>query len=406
MFMNDKILIDHFSRNKLAAASLINIKIEIYRKLIATSNSLVDLKNKYSSKNSYINIISTVKINENGHSAILAKLLSFKVNGRYQFLDSFINIVLKQHIIFDHNRLNIRLEDGRIDIFVRDGNSCLIIENKINNALDQHKQLFRYIEYAKNVGYNYENIWILYLKSVESEHYPAQSISIHQKEFQDRITIASFEIDILGWLINNVVTAITPSQNEIYCFVNQYKDYLEKRYTGKIRGSKMRSELKEFIYHDFKLSESEKPSNIKKLREEISSILEIKKIMESILEDQYKAIFQEWKSNLTEKYPSLAVRGYDPSQLLKAGVLVNSEFGLFSILIEKDKDSGIYFGMGKHYTTDKGLNDNIKHHVKGLMNGFKETPWWYGWKRTSFETGYADLCLLIDDYLELKASKQ
>lgn len=115
-------------------------------KILANSFNLFTL----SSYNSYL---------ENFHSDIIAFLLNPKsVHNNSIYLELFINYLSSLGFDVDsenYNNTTISREIGKIDIWITDNKSrkSIIIENKINNAVDQEKQLERYYDYAIRNGY-------------------------------------------------------------------------------------------------------------------------------------------------------------------------------------------------------------------------------------------------------------
>ena len=88
-------------------------------------------------------LISDIYYRENFHSDIIAKLFENKI-----VLKNFLD-----YIEVDSNKYEnykITREEDKIDILIRSGNNCIIIENKLNWAEDMSRQLFRYYDKCKN----------------------------------------------------------------------------------------------------------------------------------------------------------------------------------------------------------------------------------------------------------------
>ena len=113
---------------------------------------------------------------ENTHSAIIAELLNPQgSHGQGSiFLSSFIRICCSHDFTFSLQGVEVHTEfpidDGRLDIFVKNKNGqIIIIENKIY-ALDQPEQLKRYEKYAKKYkDGDYELIYLTLYGSDASE---------------------------------------------------------------------------------------------------------------------------------------------------------------------------------------------------------------------------------------------
>jgi len=95
---------------------------------------------------------------ENFHSDIIASLLNPNGlhNQKYTFLNLFINYLntyYKTDISFsDFQNTIVTRETGRLDIWIRDeiSKQSIIIENKINNAVDMDEQIDRYFAYSQH----------------------------------------------------------------------------------------------------------------------------------------------------------------------------------------------------------------------------------------------------------------
>ncbi|MCI7549696.1 MAG: PD-(D/E)XK nuclease family protein [Campylobacter sp.] len=124
------------------------------------------------------NVFDVLETKEVKHSKFIASLLDPK-GLHYQgdlFLREFVKICVSNDFEFDTSRAKVYIEygdtkgrygdtKGRIDIYITDDNKHIIIENKICNANDQDKQIYRYIETIKkeNLSLDNDGILVLYL---------------------------------------------------------------------------------------------------------------------------------------------------------------------------------------------------------------------------------------------------
>lgn len=143
---------------------------------------------------------------ENFHSGVIALLLN--PNERHKQGIDFLNLFLdylntlgcninKQ----DYTQCSIHREQGFIDILIKDSKSkkAIIIENKINNAVDTYMQLSNYYHLAKNAHYDVDAIVYLSLNGYKN------APSFKDEEINQKVkNIAAFnnqELDLtLGWL--------------------------------------------------------------------------------------------------------------------------------------------------------------------------------------------------------------
>jgi hypothetical protein len=119
-------------------------------------------------------LISNTYYQENFHSYILYHLLSpeYHDDGRV-FLELFLDCLNKASTLnIDKNEYKnpvVEREQGRIDVRIRDYNSkkTIIIENKINDAIDMYLQIPRYYEAETKAGYTVDAI--VYLTLIKSK---------------------------------------------------------------------------------------------------------------------------------------------------------------------------------------------------------------------------------------------
>lgn len=145
--------------------SILNLHFEEMNELLKENKSLSNNYEKSKSDKSEIgfnvfNITSDLYYRENFHSDIIKALLDPKEkhNQNTKFLYLFFDLLNKVNastIINEENYKNVSVvrEQSRIDILITDESTkrAIIIENKINNAVDMKRQLPRYYnEVRKN----------------------------------------------------------------------------------------------------------------------------------------------------------------------------------------------------------------------------------------------------------------
>ena len=157
-------------------------------------------------------LIDGVGINEDTHSAILADLLD--PNGSHRqgavFLKHFLNLeLLGLADSFDYGELEgfhverkARRKDGEIDVLLeKKDDACIIIENKIHDAVDQDNQLNKYYKYARK-SFTDDQIKLIYLTRDGREPNKNSLRGKDGKEDLDigRVIRMSYESDIVEWL--------------------------------------------------------------------------------------------------------------------------------------------------------------------------------------------------------------
>ena len=190
------------------------------------------------------NILSVANKNSDEimHSKIIASLLD--IDGKhYQeslFLEKFLKIIEMNDFI---NIKNAKIEteksgenqkDGRIDIYITDGEKHIIIENKIN-ADDQKQQIQRYVKiiYQNNEEISPEDILILYLSKngkIPSK-YSLGNLEIigdylKENENKAKFKAISYKKEILNWL-NQCISEVENISN-LKESLKTYKEIVEK----------------------------------------------------------------------------------------------------------------------------------------------------------------------------------
>lgn len=137
---------------------------------------------------------------------------------------------------------------GRIDIVLKNNDSIIVIENKIN-AYDQKNQLQRYFEACTNMGYAPENVYILYLNKY------GEAVSDYGKGnlLNSQFAQITYKDDITSWLDACIIEAV--SYPHIEQTLLQYRRLVGKL-TGDTRSAKMKKAHIEMLYQkdNFKLA--------------------------------------------------------------------------------------------------------------------------------------------------------
>lgn len=173
-----------------------------------------------SSYNSYL---------ENFHSDVIALLLSPKERHlqKERFFKLFLYFLKEKYgiIIDESNYQNYEVlrEKGRIDIWIKDkiSRKYIIIENKINDAVDMPNQIERYYDYALEKGYLVDSIVYLTLNGKKN------APKVGREEIDSRvIDVTAFSQDeknlCNGWLFNCYIEAKERKDDDSSTFIYQY----------------------------------------------------------------------------------------------------------------------------------------------------------------------------------------
>ena len=153
------------------------------------------IEEKFSPEFNIFTIISDVYHRENFHSDVLKAFLDSNSghNEGSLFLDQFIKMINSKMKapasgkIAKYENATVERERHRIDILIKNGSSknCIIIENKINGAVDMPKQLSRYYQEMNANGYHVDAI--VYLTKTENEVPDRQSYEEIRKRNIDNL---------------------------------------------------------------------------------------------------------------------------------------------------------------------------------------------------------------------------
>lgn len=191
------------------------------------------------------NLLDELHANENAHTRILVRLLQVPA-----LLRSFL-MYLKENFAeqaqFDiPDQLypsDVSEFSDYIDAKIETKNFCIIIENKINNAVDQDRQIERYVDKMKPHN---NNIFVLYLTLEGNKEASSDSIG----KIKVPIIPVNYNDHILNWLENKITFSIsdTLQQPFLQSGILQYIDHLKGRLGKREREcDKHLGKIKEFI---------------------------------------------------------------------------------------------------------------------------------------------------------------
>ena len=313
----------------------------------------------------HFNLIDVLGAKEIAHSRILEKLLKHKeiTNERFEILESFILFIREkykdkkdfQKIIINYPR--ITKEEKRIDLWIRDKDYSIIIENKIHWAKDTEKQLSNYINITKKKGFREDGIYVLYLPPTYEKQPEEQSWGvflngdIHKKRF----LVLSFREDILPWIKDCVLPNIREKDKSLHSAIEQYIDHLEGMFNLRNINKEMNEKLQKIINDKMKLTGAPL-ENFAILYENKEVIEQIIKQVDLMKKNIAKEIFPEtilkWKESLELHYDNY-VKEEDPNY---AGVHIPfiPINGAKIVVTLHYEDDDLICLIETYYSSDKG----------------------------------------------------
>lgn len=211
-------------------------------KIVSIFEEYLKVKAEHESKHCFIlNLIDELHANENAHTRILLKLLSYELGGKKIILQELINII-NEHIGVAEMKINFSGKSQicgqyySLDGYIKSSDGwAIIIENKINWAFDQQKQIDRYIETVINDGIAKDKIYVIYLTDDGSKKVWEESFTQEGRntlEYIDdnktgRFVELNYRDDILP-LLRKI--SLPDEESILKSAIIQYTDYLEGRF--------------------------------------------------------------------------------------------------------------------------------------------------------------------------------
>ena len=132
---------------------------------------------------------------------------------------------------------------------------AIVLENKINWAIDQDEQIARYVDAAKELCGIKDNkrIFVVYLTADGRKKVEDWSLTKKAKEFLEyidekhrgRFVEINYKGDILPWLKESVIINCRYGEHVLISMLQQYIDYLESRFA--IAEERTRGSAKKFL---------------------------------------------------------------------------------------------------------------------------------------------------------------
>jgi hypothetical protein len=318
---------------------------------ISAVEKIFDLTSKFSEERKkllikspfHFNVIDEVGANENSHSRIIGKLLTYKENNSFVNLISFYKYI---GLELAPKSPRILVEKDRIDITIRDRDYVVIIENKIHNAKDQDEQISNYVKKIKNKNYSISQIYVLYLTKWGYKKPTDTSLPIELKlELGDRYFEINFRQHILAWIEEILLNCRQKDIDLIYA-LGQYIDHLKGLLNLRTKFSFMNKELNKLIAKEISLSDNFKENDAivsKKIDEFNECLSHLNSIRIDIRNKLRKELLEKLFNKLNEYEIgwNCVNRIYDNREIIDA----NSEFFGFRNENYKYEDTNLFFSI-------------------------------------------------------------
>lgn len=351
-------------------------------KLIEIARELNELILKEKNNQPYnINLINELHINENAHSRILNALLQYSPNGRYTLLEGFVEMLSLSTITISKPKFSC--EKSRIDLLIKEeGKYAIIVENKIYNAVDQDRQIERYIEIVKNSRIPTENIFLVYLTKDGAKEVSDKSLTTEAKKIlnfkneDSRFLAISYQHNILPWLEKDILPYCAIKEELLISALQQYIDYLK----GYLR-LKPEQILSQRIMNDYIMNKLDITS-IEKAKEIRNNLIQLSHTVDNIINEQVNKIADE---RIIEPFKEF-LKGLDKKISIEEVCFDNNIFRIH-IKVENWEKCHITFnleGAGFIYgichidvSGDNHISDEVQDDVdKLLFEKRHKSLWW------------------------------
>ena len=190
-----------------------------------------------------VNLVDILGADENAHTRILTAILDYERGGKHPFVASFISRFVVS--VSGENPLEVvspkvEMQRSYIDALIWEKSKyAIIIENKINWAVDQKKQIERYIRATKELyGDNSNGCYVIYLTDDGRKKISDFSLTEKAKQFlgcsddnPGRYIELNYKEDILAWIKEDVIGNCRYMEKSLISMLEQYIDYLEHRFS-------------------------------------------------------------------------------------------------------------------------------------------------------------------------------
>ena len=247
------------------------------------------------------NIIDELHANENAHTRILLKLLSYNKGGVYSYLKSFLSMMNDHNpgVEFPVDRLgspHIRFNQEYIDGLIEEpsGAYAVIIENKINWAVDQEAQLQRYYDTVKAHGVDAGQIYVIYLtldgnKEVSSTSLPHAL----RQQLGNRFIKMNYRNDILPWLEDDLLLQ-AKEERLVGSGICQYIDHLKGRLNVRDSGKVIRDMTSELIKERLQLDNLSVAERWTVLKKHLDEVQELQNALSHVKSELSDEVYDEW----------------------------------------------------------------------------------------------------------------
>ncbi len=386
--------------------------------LLKLASDLKKLEDNLKAKQPYhVNLIDELHADENAHTRILAAILRYKTELGYSNLKSFVELEAEKcpelnNIIEEINHPKIETQTNYIDCLIKeDSKYAIIIENKINWAIDQKEQIKRYIMTVMGQGLKKDNIFLIYLTDTGAKHPESNSFTTDAKKLLDfdtkntRFIESNYRDDVLRWLKESILPNVKYKDDLFLSLLKQYIDYLNGRF-GLRKTQKEQMTMNLELENRFGLTgktTKEKISKLFEIHSQTANLLNTinnykNDILQKELFDDFVKIIENHfgvVNNQIKDFKSGYLQMFDKSWSTIKSVYIHFEWNPLTVAtLLEDKNYTLRFDVeGKNREQyRKRIKENCDTDFKRLeFSEVSSNPWAMYQKTFKFTKSYIDM---------------
>ena len=241
------------------------------------------------------------RFKETGHSMVLAEMLRHPII-QASFLETFLGLK------YDH--LEVAAETDRVDVSLKGDGIFIIVENKINGAVEQDSQVYRYVHEIgmEKYGYALSQIYVIYLNPTNRTSPTDFSLCDKNGKHNafkelgcEHYIVLSYKDDITNWLGNLTID----NEPLIQSALEQYIDFLESKFNTSLLDKAMNNEIKELILKELQIADKSRGEQIAVLENQRDKTEDLLNHLNSLVVELKKAaslkMIREWQKQIEQQ---------------------------------------------------------------------------------------------------------
>lgn len=352
------------------ANHLFSLKLNGFRSCIRQSNLVKEIMNRHKSNRPFhLNVIEAAccgSFKETGHSRVLADMLRFPAI-QSSFLKTFLGLSTDEV-------LSVTNETDRVDVALQGKDIFVIIENKVNGAIEQKSQVYRYV-HEIGMGIHKKDlsqIYVVYLNPTNRT--PPSKYSLCDENGENDVfdalgkgywRVRSYKNDITDWLRKISKDRLIQSEPHIHSALDQYIDYLEQKFHTSLLDKEMNNEINNLLLQELQIENKSLAEQLDALKDQQDKANELLAAIDTLI----KTLKDEDSHNLMREWQK---------QIEQNGIALNPDDHSFGVQLKNNVWLGImdgsdswkhvpYWGF-KYESNMKDAMPELYQDVKGILN--------------------------------------